>query len=175
MNTTTTIKHVTIIEPPTRPSTSIDDFLTTATTTSDTTRDLNNAYKQTISSMPTTRTSRTHTFDSKKKIQQQKPTSNKKFDRSVFSSTENLSNVEAKIISKNKKRKCEYFFTAKRLSKKHCTVFVISSISMRNRFCKRCLIVHEWLLGNFRIFIFFDDKQSCLCFYMKTSIEEHTQ
>ncbi len=108
MNTTTTIKHVTIIEPPTRPSASIDDFsrttktasgqffskinpspsysyqldfLTTATTTSDTTRDLNNAYRQTISSMPTTRTSRILTFDPKKKIQQQqKPTSNKKFD-----------------------------------------------------------------------------------------------
>jgi hypothetical protein len=90
LNTTTTIKHVTIIEPPTRPSASVDDlsrtnkttsldFLTT-TTTSDTTRDLHmlhDAYKQNVSSMPTTRTSRTHTFDPKKKIQQQKPTSNK--------------------------------------------------------------------------------------------------
>ena len=34
MNTTTTIKHVTIIEPPTRPSASVDDFSRTAKTTS---------------------------------------------------------------------------------------------------------------------------------------------
>ena len=99
LNTTTTIKRVTIVEPPTRPSASVDDFTRTnktisgsilvcrdhltivcpldcLTTTSDTTRDLNmlhNAYKQNLSSMPTTRTVKAHTFDPKKKIQPQKP------------------------------------------------------------------------------------------------------
>ncbi|CAF1115443.1 unnamed protein product [Rotaria sordida] len=84
MNVTTTIKHVTIAEPPIRPSASVDDFnRTTKTTsdqltiTSDMAHDLNmlhNAYKQNLSSAPTTRISRTHTFDPQKKTQQQKPT-----------------------------------------------------------------------------------------------------
>ncbi|CAF1014974.1 unnamed protein product [Rotaria sp. Silwood1] len=83
MNATTTIKHVTIAEPPIRPSASVDDFSRTTktvsdqlSTTSEMTRDLNmlhNAYKQNLKSTPTTRTSRTHTVDSNKKIQQQKP------------------------------------------------------------------------------------------------------
>ncbi|CAF0856308.1 unnamed protein product [Adineta steineri] len=80
------MKHVTIIEPPTRPSASVDDFTRTAktisdclTTTTDSTHELNmlhNAYKQNINSEPTTRTTRPSLFDPKKKIQQQqqKPT-----------------------------------------------------------------------------------------------------
>ncbi|CAF4082688.1 unnamed protein product [Rotaria sp. Silwood2] len=84
MNATTTIKHVTIVEPPVRPSASVDDFSRTTktvsdqlSTTSDMTRDLNmlqNAYKQNLSSASTIRTSRTNAFDPNKKIQQQKPT-----------------------------------------------------------------------------------------------------
>ncbi|CAF1380955.1 unnamed protein product [Adineta ricciae] len=83
MNDTTT-KHVTIIEPPIRPTTSIDDFSRTAktasdllTTTSDTTRDLNmlhNAYRQNVKSVPTARPIRTHVYDPKPKPQPQKPT-----------------------------------------------------------------------------------------------------
>jgi hypothetical protein len=34
LNTTTTIKHVTIVEPPTRPSASVDDLSRTVKTTS---------------------------------------------------------------------------------------------------------------------------------------------
>ena len=100
LNATGTNKHVTIVEPPVRPSVSIDDFNRTGKTmsgthrpsfstecivmpcrldcrtlTSDTTRDfglLHNAYKQTISSLTGTRPSRTQTFDPKKKIPPQK-------------------------------------------------------------------------------------------------------
>ncbi|CAF5053408.1 unnamed protein product, partial [Rotaria sp. Silwood1] len=57
-------------------------------TTSEMTRDLNmlhNAYKQNLKSTPTTRTSRTHTVDSNKKIQQQKPISNKRCNNTLFS------------------------------------------------------------------------------------------
>lgn len=104
LNTTTTVKHVTIKEPVVRPSVSVDDFVRTNKTvsgkfspqfretssriswsdclssTTDTTRDLNmlhNAYKQNLNSISTTRTSRSQTFDPKKKIQPQKPTMNK--------------------------------------------------------------------------------------------------
>ena len=85
LNTTTTIKHVTIVEPPARPTASVDDFSRTNKTVSDclsstteTARDLNmlhNAYKQNLHSAPTTRTARTHTFDPRKKVQPQKSTS----------------------------------------------------------------------------------------------------
>jgi hypothetical protein len=85
LNTTTTIKHVTIVEPPIRPAASVDEFSRTTktvsdclNTTSETTRDLkmlHSAYQQNLHSAPTTRVSRTHIFEPKKKVQPQKTTS----------------------------------------------------------------------------------------------------
>lgn len=45
---------------------------------------LQNAYKQNLNSISTNRTSRSQTFDSKKKIQTQKPTSIKTISFTLF-------------------------------------------------------------------------------------------
>lgn len=88
---------MTIVEPPVRAAASVDEFSRTnktisdcLSTTSETARDLkmlHSAYQQNLHSAPTTRVSRTHIFEPKKKIQPQKTTSKGKVFDSFYTVT----------------------------------------------------------------------------------------